>query len=188
MPLQRILIGMLLVASATKAQVPTPPPLSPADVDVYVVAEMARMHIPGVSLAVVKAGKVVYAKGYGFADLERRDPVTPETVFRIGSASKQFIATGIMLLAQDGKLSVDDPVTKYFPDAPPSCRFAAVPTGGEVVVLQRLLLRARRRDQACLGNVMGCVLDAARLHTDGNDVDANRENGQGSRSSRRAGL
>ena len=91
-------------------------------VDRYVTAELARQHIPGLSLAVVLAGKVVKAQGYGVADLENGVPVTPETVFKIGSVSKQFLATGIMLLAQDGRLTVDDPVTKYYADAPDSWR------------------------------------------------------------------
>jgi len=89
-------------------------------IDRFVAAEMARMHIPGVSLAVVRAGKVIKTGGYGMADLENGIPVTPETVFKIGSVSKQFLATGIMLLAQDGRLSVDDPVAKHFPGAPDS--------------------------------------------------------------------
>jgi D-alanyl-D-alanine carboxypeptidase len=94
---------------------------SPSDaVDALVAAQMAERHIPGVSLAVVRGGKVIKATGYGIADLEHQIPVTPETVFKIGSVSKQFIATGIMLLAQDGKLTVDDPVAKFFADAPPS--------------------------------------------------------------------
>jgi CubicO group peptidase (beta-lactamase class C family) len=92
----------------------TAPPLSPEAVDGFITAEMTRRHIPGLSLAVVKAGKVVKAKGYGIANRERGDSVTPETVFRIASVSKQFLSAGIMLLAQEGKLSVDDPVSKYF--------------------------------------------------------------------------
>jgi CubicO group peptidase (beta-lactamase class C family) len=96
---------------------------SPSDaVDALVTAQMADRHIPGVALAVVRGGKVIKAVGYGFADLEHEVPVTPETVFKIGSVSKQFIATGIMLLAQDGKLSVDDPVAMFFPNAPESWR------------------------------------------------------------------
>ena len=89
-------------------------------VDRFVAAEMARMHIPGVSLAVVRAGKVIKAEGYGIADVEHNIPVTPQTVFKIGSVSKQFLATGIMLLAQDGRLTVDDPVSKHFAGTPES--------------------------------------------------------------------
>lgn len=89
-------------------------------VDRIIAADMARMHVPGVSLAVVRAGKLIKAEGYGVADLEHNIPVTPATVFKIGSVSKQFLATGIMLLVQDGRLSVDDPVSKHFAGAPES--------------------------------------------------------------------
>ena len=64
---------------------------------------------PGLSLAVIKDGKIVKAAGYGVADRKTGAPATPETVYKIGSVSKQFIATGIMLLVQDGRLRVDDP-------------------------------------------------------------------------------
>jgi CubicO group peptidase (beta-lactamase class C family) len=87
-------------------------------VDRYVAAELAKQHVPGLSLAVLRAGKVIKAKGYGMADLENGIAVTPETVFKIGSVSKQFLATGIMLLVQDGKIGLDDPVSKYFPGTP----------------------------------------------------------------------
>ncbi len=78
--------------------------------DDYIKAEMLRQHIPGLSLAVVKDGKIVKAAGYGFANLKLEIPATPETVYKVGSVGKQFIATGIMLLVQEGKLGVDDPV------------------------------------------------------------------------------
>jgi D-alanyl-D-alanine carboxypeptidase len=91
-------------------------------IDRYIAAEMQRQHIPGLSLAVVRAGKVIKAQGYGMADLEHSIPVKAETVFKIGSVSKQFIASGIMMLVQDGKLSLDDPITKFYPDAPESWR------------------------------------------------------------------
>jgi CubicO group peptidase (beta-lactamase class C family) len=88
--------------------------------DRLVAGEMAKRHIPGVALAVVRGGKVVKAQGYGVADMENDIAVTPQTVFKIGSVSKQFLATGIMLLEQDGKLAVDDPVSKHFPGTPES--------------------------------------------------------------------
>jgi D-alanyl-D-alanine carboxypeptidase len=86
--------------------------------DRFVAAEMARKHVPGVAIAVVRAGKVIKAQGYGIADVEHDVPVTAQTVFKIGSVSKQFLASGIMLLAQDGRLAVDDPVAKHVPGTP----------------------------------------------------------------------
>jgi D-alanyl-D-alanine carboxypeptidase len=87
-------------------------------VDDYVKAEMQKQRIPGISLAVVKEGKVIKAEGYGLANVEHNIPARPETVYKIGSVSKQFIATGIMLLVQDGKISLDDKVVKYLDGTP----------------------------------------------------------------------
>jgi CubicO group peptidase (beta-lactamase class C family) len=71
---------------------------------------------PGLSLAIVRDGKLVLAKGYGKRSLEDGDPVEPETMFSVGSVTKQFTCASVLLLAEDGKLSVDDKVAKYFPE------------------------------------------------------------------------
>ena len=71
---------------------------------------------PGAALAVVRDGKIVYSRGYGMANLEYGVPVTPRTVFHVASISKQFTAFAIHLLAQEGKLSLDDEVRKYLPE------------------------------------------------------------------------
>ena len=89
-------------------------------VDTELRAEMHLRHVPGLALAVVRNGKVIRAQGYGFADLELGIPVTPGTVFSLHSVSKQFCATGIMLLIRDGKVKLDDPVTKYFSECSPA--------------------------------------------------------------------
>ena len=89
-------------------------------VDAYIKSEMQRQNIPGLSLAVVKEGKVIKAKGYGLANVETNVPVTTETVFKIGSISKPIIAEGIMLLVEEGKISLDDKVGKYLEDTPES--------------------------------------------------------------------
>ena len=108
-----------LHAQAARATAPPRQARAARDtIDRLVEAEMARRHIPGVAVAVVRAGKVIDARGWGVADLEHGVPVTPQTAFKIGSVSKQFLATGIMLLQQEGKLSVDDPVAKFYPGAP----------------------------------------------------------------------
>jgi CubicO group peptidase (beta-lactamase class C family) len=86
--------------------------------DDFIRAEMARQHIPGLALAVVKNGETVRAQGYGLADPRLGTPVAADTVFNIGSVSKQFIATDIMLLAQDGRLKLDDRVSMHLPGAP----------------------------------------------------------------------
>lgn len=73
---------------------------------------------PGCALGVMRDGRLAYAKGYGLASLELDLPITPGTVFDIGSVSKQFTALAVVLLAQDGKLSLDDEIQKYLPEIP----------------------------------------------------------------------
>jgi CubicO group peptidase (beta-lactamase class C family) len=89
-----------------------------ADVANYVNAEMQRQHIPGLSLLVVKDGKTVLAQGFGLSNVELQVPVKPETVFQSGSMGKQFTATAVMMLMEEEKVGLDDPLTKYFPEAP----------------------------------------------------------------------
>ncbi len=91
-----------------------------ARVDDYVKAEMQRQRIPGLSLAVIRDGRIILAKGYGFANVEHQVPAKPETIFQSGSMGKQFTATAVMMLVEEGKLSLDDKITKYFTDAPAS--------------------------------------------------------------------
>ena len=73
---------------------------------------------PGVSLAVIHDGEVIYERGYGMANLEQGVPIAPETVFRIGSTSKQFTAACVAILSLRGKLSLDDDIRKYLPELP----------------------------------------------------------------------
>lgn len=87
-------------------------------VDDYIRTVLAERHVPGVAVAVIKNGKVVKLKGYGVASVEFNVPVTTETVFEIGSVSKQMTAAGIMLLVEDGKVKLDDPVSAYLPNTP----------------------------------------------------------------------
>lgn len=89
-----------------------------ARIDSYIRAEMRRQQIPGVALAVVRNGKVDLLKSYGFSNVEHQIPVKPETVFQSGSMGKQFTATAVMILVEEGKLSLDDKISKYFTDAP----------------------------------------------------------------------
>ncbi len=87
-------------------------------VDDFVKAELQRQRIPGASVAIIKDGKVIKAEGYGLADVENNIPARPETVYKIGSVSKQFIATGIMLLVEDGKVGLDDKIGKFLEGTP----------------------------------------------------------------------
>jgi D-alanyl-D-alanine carboxypeptidase len=121
---RRFLLALVFVAQLTSlhAQPARSAAVQADAVDRFIAAEMARRHIPGVSIAVVRDGKEIKTQGYGMADLEHGIPVTPETVFKIGSVSKQFLAAGVMLLAQDGQLAVDDPIAKHLDSAPESWR------------------------------------------------------------------
>jgi len=101
-------------------------PETTAAVTDYVKAEMERQHIPGLSLLVVRNGKIVRAEGFGLANVELQVPAKPETVFQSGSVGKQFTATAIMMLVEEGKMGLDDPLTKYFADAPASWKDVTV--------------------------------------------------------------
>jgi CubicO group peptidase (beta-lactamase class C family) len=89
-------------------------------VDRYLTSEMRRQNIPGISLAVVKNGKPLYIKSYGVATLEHGVRAQPQTVYQIGSIGKQFTAVAVMLLANEHKLDIDDPLSKYLPEVPAS--------------------------------------------------------------------
>lgn len=82
--------------------------------DPIFVKQMAKLHIPGAAIAIVKDGKVLFTKGYGYADIEKKTPVVPDkTIFRIGSITKVFTATAVMQLADRGRISLNDDVNKY---------------------------------------------------------------------------
>lgn len=81
----------------------------------FVLERMRETRLPGLSIAVVRGSEVIYARGFGFRDLERGLPATPNTIYGIGSVTKSFTALAIMKLVEEGKLSLDDPVSKYVP-------------------------------------------------------------------------
>ena len=112
------LLAVLLVPFASAQTLSEEPETQRDAVDAYIHAEMQRRQIPGLALLVVRDGKIARAQGYGFANVELRVPVRPETIFQSGSMGKQFTATAVMMLVEQGKLSLDDPLTKFFPGAP----------------------------------------------------------------------
>src|SRR6478736_7597821 len=87
-------------------------------IDSAVRAGMAARHIPGLQVAVVKYGLVLKKGSYGYANLEDRARVNDSTLFSIASMSKAFTDAGILLLMEDGRLDIDDPVSKYFDSLP----------------------------------------------------------------------
>ena len=99
--------------------IPAPTIDTSADVvDSYVQSELQRQHIPGLSLLVAYDGTIVRAQGYGLANVELQVSVKPETIFQSGSVGKQFTATAVMMLVQEGKIKLDDPLTKYLKNTP----------------------------------------------------------------------
>ncbi len=108
----------VLAALATAACGPAEPENLSERIDAIVESAMAEGPIAGVSVSIARGVDVLHEKGYGYADLEHRVPVTPETVFRIGSITKQFTAASVVQLADDGALSLDDRLTEYLPDYP----------------------------------------------------------------------
>ena len=119
--------GILLISSL--AHVQTLPPDETTKVD-KIFAQWNKPDSPGCALGVYKDGQIVYKRGYGMANLNDDVPITPATVFHVASMSKQFTAASILLLAQQGKLSLDDDVHKYIPE---------LPNFGEPITLRNLL-------------------------------------------------
>ncbi|MFN0180993.1 MAG: serine hydrolase [Gemmatimonadales bacterium] len=112
---RRLLIALFGAGlTAPLAAQPSPPDLS--SIDPVVTAMMAEWHVPGLALGVIKDGKVVYAKGYGFRDVEASLPVTPRTLMAIGSNSKSFTVALMGMLADEKKLDWDTPVRAYLPE------------------------------------------------------------------------
>lgn len=108
----RLLLALLVVVACAQAA-------AHADrVDELVAARMRQRHVPGLALAVVRDGRVVKARGYGLANVELNVPVTTETVFEIGSITKQFTASAVMLLVEDGKINLDDKISRHLSGLP----------------------------------------------------------------------
>jgi len=124
------LILMLAFADLVNAQAPiaSDPALGPS-VDAIAKQVLQSTGVPSASVAVVKNGRLAYANAYGSAKLEPRAAATPDMRYAIGSISKQFTASAILLLQQEGKLSLDDPVSRFIPD---------LTRGNEVTVRQLL--------------------------------------------------
>ncbi len=95
-------------------------PATADPVDDYVTQAMARQHVPGAALAVIRRGVILRAQGYGIANLEHSVPVHPDTLFKSGAVGMQFTAAAVMLLVEDGRIGLDDSVRRFLPDAPRS--------------------------------------------------------------------
>ena len=119
--LSKAILALVLIATSCLAQqLSREDRAALAKIDRVVNDQMLANKIPGVSLAVLREGKIIHLKSYGLANVEHQVPVKPQTVFQSGSIGKQFTAAAVMLLVQENKLSLDDKLSKYFSDAPPA--------------------------------------------------------------------
>jgi CubicO group peptidase (beta-lactamase class C family) len=122
----KTVLWRLVAATAIAALPPVGRATAAAEVDAKVDAVFAEWTAttPGCAVGVAANGRPVLTKGYGMADLEREVRIAPDSIFEAGSVSKQFTAAAVLLLAREGKLSIDDPVRKYVPELP---EYAAPP-------------------------------------------------------------
>ena len=113
---------------------------------------------PGCALGVYRGGQMIYEKGYGLANIEENVAITPKSVFDIGSTSKQFTATSILLLEKEGKLSIDDDVRKYIPELPDY--------GKKITILNLLNHTSGLRDYLALFDIAGVNIDSVTTDED----------------------
>lgn len=113
-------VGLATVFAALVAGCSSTPRQTAASIDSIVAEEMTKQRYPGLAIAVVQRGEFVGIKGFGLANLEHSVPVTKSTIFQTASLAKQFTAVAVMLQVEDGKLDLDDAITKFFPGAPTS--------------------------------------------------------------------
>lgn len=113
MKLKLLLAGCVLSCAAATAQTPS---FISESLDSYIQQGMKDWQLPGLALVIVKDGKVVVMKGYGVKDIQSKEPVDENTLFMIASNTKLFTATALAQLEHDKKLSLDDKITKYYPD------------------------------------------------------------------------
>ena len=113
------LAALMALVCCACAQLPGP---QSGAVDDYMKAEIAKRHIPGAALIVIQHGQIVKVQGYGVSNLEHDTPVIPDTVFELASVTKQFTAAAIMLLVEENKIGLDDPISRYLADTPDTWR------------------------------------------------------------------
>ncbi|GAB6944183.1 serine hydrolase [Vulcanisaeta sp. JCM 14467] len=87
--------------------------MSLEDIEEFILSKIRESRLPGLSIGIIKDGELIYARGFGFRDIERGLPATPRTIYGIGSITKSFTALAILKLVEDGRLSLDDPVDRY---------------------------------------------------------------------------
>ena len=127
-----------------------------------VFADLQKAGSPGCALGIFRSAQIIYAKGYGLASVELNSPITPETVFDIGSTSKQFTASSILLLEKQGKLSVNDDLRKYIPELPDYSKSG----GHKITILNLLNHTSGLRDYLALLQLSGVSGDSVTTDDD----------------------
>jgi len=112
-------VALLLIAAVISI---APLPARGDAIDAYIRQQMQQLRLPGVALAVVRNGRPLTIRTYGKANLELDAPVTRQTVFELGSLTKQFTAMAVLTLVDEGSLGLDDSVLKHLPELPESWR------------------------------------------------------------------
>lgn len=137
-----------------------------------VFADLQKPVSPGCALGVYRDGKMLYSKGYGLASVEVNAPIEPQTVFDIGSASKQFTATSILLLEKQGKLSLNDDVRRYIPELPDYSKNG----GPKITILNLLNHTSGLRDYLALLELSGVNIDSVTTDDDALALVARQQN------------
>jgi D-alanyl-D-alanine carboxypeptidase len=114
----RPLLTAALLALATAAAHAQLAPATQAQIAQIAAETLKTTGVPSASIGIVQNGRIVYTRAFGLANTTPPKPAQPEYAYPIGSISKQFTATAVLLLQQQGKLSIDDPVARYFPNSP----------------------------------------------------------------------
>src|SRR6266851_542740 len=156
-----VIVASLLLPGAPASYARNSDEKSAAAVD-EVFGDLTKAGSPGCALGVYRDGKIVYAKGYGLANLEENVAITPQTVFDIGSTSKQFTASSILLLEKQGKLSVNDDVRKYIPELPDYSKRG----GHKITILNLLNHTSGLRDYLALLQLSGVSGDSVTTDDD----------------------
>lgn len=143
------LVGALLQAIA-----PVAPPAPATQVAPVFGAWTAAT--PGCAVGVEREGRTVVAEGFGMADLEHQVPNTADTIFEAGSVSKQFTAAAVLLLARDGRFTLDDPIHRYLPELPEAA--------AAVTIRQMLQHTSGLRDWGSVAGIAGWPR-TSRVHT-----------------------
>ena len=160
------ILATVLVFIGTSAAAKTADDKKTAAVD-EVFEDLTKAGSPGCAMGVYRDGKLVYAKGYGLANLEENVAITPQSVFDIGSTSKQFTAASILLLEKQGKLSINDDIRKYIPEVPDY--------GKKITILRLLNHTSGLRDYLTLMDLAGINTDSVTTDEDALQIIARQK-------------